>query len=135
MKKIVNLPDDWEQQLTTMSDGEIATALYNILRNANDVDDADDATDKMNKEDTKQAILGFTEFFKGITGNQDLKIPDDIAKKYEIEPNTWIPCSERLPKPNEKNGRLAKYYLVQNRYGDMFVARYDGIGWEQIYQH
>ena len=51
----------------------------------------------MNKEDTKQAILGFTEFFKGITGNQDLKIPDDIAKKYEIEPNKWIPVSERLP--------------------------------------
>lgn len=39
----------------------------------------------MNKEDTKQAIFGFTEFFKGITGNQDVKIPDDIAKKYEIE--------------------------------------------------
>lgn len=39
----------------------------------------------MNKEDTKQAILGFTEFFKGITGNQDLKIPDNIAKEYEIE--------------------------------------------------
>lgn len=39
----------------------------------------------MNKEDTKQAILGFTEFFKGITGNQDLKIPDDIAKEYGIE--------------------------------------------------
>jgi hypothetical protein len=46
----------------------------------------------MNKEDTKQAILGFTEFFKGITGNQDLKMPDDIAKKYEIEPNKWIPA-------------------------------------------
>ena len=45
----------------------------------------------MNKENTKQSIeqtiLGFTEFFKGITGNQDLKIPDDIAKKYKIEPN------------------------------------------------
>ena len=51
----------------------------------------------MNKKDTKQAILGFTEFFKGITGNQDLKIPDDIAKKYEIEPNKWIPVSERYP--------------------------------------
>ena len=48
-------------------------------------------TKKMNKEDTKQAILGFTEFFKGITGNQDLKIPDDIAKEYAIEPNKWIP--------------------------------------------
>ena len=39
----------------------------------------------MNKENTKQAILGFTEFFKGITGNEDLKIPDDIAKEYEIK--------------------------------------------------
>lgn len=44
MKKIVDLPDDWEQQITTMSDSEIATVLYNILRNANDVDD--DVTDK-----------------------------------------------------------------------------------------
>lgn len=48
----------------------------------------------MNKEDTKQAILGFTEFFKGITGNQDLKIPDDIAKEYEIELNEASPTSE-----------------------------------------
>lgn len=39
----------------------------------------------MNKEDTKQAILGFTEFFKGITGNKDLKIPENIAKEYGIE--------------------------------------------------
>ena len=39
----------------------------------------------MNKEDTKQAILGFAEFFKGITGNKNLKIPEDIAKKYGIE--------------------------------------------------
>jgi hypothetical protein len=35
----------------------------------------------MNKEQTKQAILGFAEFFKGITGNQDLKIPSEIAEK------------------------------------------------------
>lgn len=39
----------------------------------------------MNKEDAKQAILGFTEFFKGITGNKDLKIPENIAKEYGIE--------------------------------------------------
>ena len=35
--------------------------------------------------DEKQAILGFTEFFKGITGNQNLVIPSDIAEKFGIE--------------------------------------------------
>jgi hypothetical protein len=42
----------------------------------------------MDKEQTKQAILGFAEFFKGITGNQDLKIPSEIAEKYGIEVQT-----------------------------------------------
>jgi len=39
----------------------------------------------MDREQTKQAILGFTEMFKAITGNQDLKIPSEIAEKYGIE--------------------------------------------------
>lgn len=47
----------------------------------------------------------------------------------------WIPASERLPKPNQKDGLVARYYLIQNEYGDMLVARYDGKGWEQIYQY
>ena len=34
---------------------------------------------------TKQAIIGFMEFTKGITGNKDLKIPEDIAKEYGID--------------------------------------------------
>lgn len=47
----------------------------------------------------------------------------------------WIPCSERLPKAGEYVGNVAKYYLVQNEYGDMLVARYTHSGdWEQIYQ-
>lgn len=74
----------------------------------------------MNKEDTKQAILGFTEFFKGITGNQDLKIPDDIAKEYGIEPNKWIPVTERLP---EKDGQ----YLVTVKKGYMLIGLWCGI--------
>ena len=41
--------------------------------------------ESMDKEQTKQVILGFAEFFKGITGNQDLKIPNEIAEKYEIQ--------------------------------------------------
>lgn len=39
----------------------------------------------MSKDDTKQAIIGLTEFMKGITGNQKLKIPENIAKEYGIE--------------------------------------------------
>jgi len=47
----------------------------------------------------------------------------------------WISVSERLPKPDEYVGNVAKYYLVQNEYGDMLVARYTHSEyWEQIYQ-
>jgi hypothetical protein len=81
----------------------------------------------MNKEDTKQAILGFTEFFKGITGNQDLKIPDDIAKKYEIEPNKWIPVSERLP---EEDGEyLATIYDMDENHEYMDIAELENGKW------
>ena len=47
----------------------------------------------------------------------------------------WVSCSERLPEPKETENLIAKYYLVQNEYGDMMVARWDGNGWEQMYQH
>jgi len=47
----------------------------------------------------------------------------------------WIPVSERLPKAGEYVGNVEKYYLVQNEYGDMLVARYTHSEyWEQIYQ-
>ena len=46
----------------------------------------------------------------------------------------WIPVS-KLPKAGEYIGDVARYYLVQNEYGDMMVASYDGIGWQQMYQH
>lgn len=47
----------------------------------------------------------------------------------------WIPVSERLPKAGEHIGIVEKYYLVQNEYGDMLVARYTHSEyWEQIYQ-
>ena len=34
-----------------------------------------------------------------------------------IKEERWIPCSKQPPKENE-------YYLVQNEYGDMLVAKY-----------
>ena len=51
------------------------------------------------------------------------------------EKTNWIPVSERLPESDEYIGDVAKYYLVQNEYGDMLVARYTHSEyWEQIYQ-
>lgn len=74
---------------------------------------------------------------------QQQDIARDIATIIENEKDMrvvlkqprWIPCSERLPKAGEYIGDVARYYLVQNEYGDMLVARYTHSEyWEQIYQ-
>jgi hypothetical protein len=58
----------------------------------------------------------------------------DAIKALEQELR-WKPVSEGLPKAGEYDGNVAKYYLVQNEYGDMLVARYTHSEyWEQIYQ-
>lgn len=67
--------------------------------------------------------------------------PQDLAEAVymavqalEQEPK-WIPVTEKLPEAGEYVGDVAKYYLVQNEYGDMLVARYTHSEyWEQIYQ-
>ena len=61
---------------------------------------------------------------------------DTIAElEQKLAEREWIPASERLPKAGEYVEDVAKYYLVQNEYGDMLVARYTHSGyWEQIYQ-
>jgi hypothetical protein len=60
-----------------------------------------------------------------------------VVNEPSIQPEVghWIPVSERMPKPGEYVGGVARYYLVQNEYGDMLVARYThGEYWKQIYQ-
>ena len=44
----------------------------------------------------------------------------------------WIPCDEKLPKPNELVDNVRKYYLIQDEYGDMHVASYLRNGWISI---
>lgn len=66
-----------------------------------------------------------------------LEVNKAICDNINVLPQgEWIPVSERLPKAGEYVGNVAKYYLVQNEYGDMLVARYARSEyWEQIYQH
>lgn len=48
------------------------------------------------------------------------------------EDTKWIPCSVKMPKPDEFIENVRKYYLVQNEYGDMCVASYTNRGWLSI---
>lgn len=53
----------------------------------------------------------------------------------------WIPCSERLPKPNRHDElNVDVYYLAQTEFGDMIVASYNESHegtkwWEQMYSY
>lgn len=56
-------------------------------------------------------------------------LKEDIEKMPTINTNSyqkWIPCSERLPEPNQTNkaNTVWKYYLIQDEYGDMHTASY-----------
>lgn len=55
------------------------------------------------------------------------RLPSVTPKK-----DGWTPCNVRLPKQNEYIGNVCKYYLVQDKYGDMYVARYTKKGWNPI---
>ena len=46
-----------------------------------------------------------------------------------LEKEEWISCDE---KPNELVDNVRKYYLIQDEYGDMCVARYTKKGWHPI---
>jgi hypothetical protein len=67
--------------------------------------------------------------------NELLEMLDKGLNVTEFVDNKWISVSERLPKANEYVGNIAKYYLVQNEFGDMMVARYTHSEyWVQMYQ-
>jgi hypothetical protein len=64
-----------------------------------------------------------------------LEMLDKGLTVTEFADNRWISVSERLPKADEYVGNVAKYYLVQNEFGDMMVARYTHSEyWVQMYQ-
>ena len=61
---------------------------------------------------------------------------DEIRTLPSVTParkkEEWIPCDEKLPKPNELVDNVRKYYLIQDEYGDMYVARYTRDEWISI---
>ena len=59
---------------------------------------------------------------------------DEIRALPLVTPkkDEWISCDEKLPKPNELVDNVRKYYLIQDEYGDMYVARHTSDEWISI---
>lgn len=97
----------------------------------------------MLKDDKLQIFYKYVEEIMGrsIWTHEMAQLADDIKEKSKDDfmalcadenPNEWIPCSERLPKENEYVGDVCKYYLIQDEYGDMYVAHLSSVGWIPI---
>ena len=52
-----------------------------------------------------------------------------IGSGHFIREDRWISCNERLPEQNEHE---YKCYLIQDEYGDMYVAHYTNKGWHPM---
>lgn len=75
---------------------------------------------------------------KTVTFEALKKYAEGVRERIEALPSAqpgWIPTSERLPKPNEYENGVRKYYLVQNEYGDMMVCSWRGRHWMQMYRN
>ena len=89
---------------------------------------------------SRKSMLDYQQYLHGRMSNEEnhelwkfIKNLPSVAPAPKEE--IWIPCTERMPKENEYVDDVAKYYLVQNEYGDMLVARYVKRDyWEEAYK-
>ena len=89
----------------------------------------------MTNKEAREIIKSECYIFNPLDFDRSTRINTALDMAVEALDKEWVSCSERLPEPKETENLIAKYYLVQNEYGDMMVARWDGKGWEQMYQH
>lgn len=71
-----------------------------------------------------------------------LELNKSISTRVKDLPSAprWIPVTDGLPKPNEHEYGVQRYYLIQNEFGDMMVAAYRQnksgcTWWEQMYAY
>lgn len=80
---------------------------------------------------SRQAVLDYLKYLHGEMPEEEFikALPSVTPARKKEE---WIPCDEKLPKPNELVDNVRKYYLIQDEYGDMHVASYLRNGWISI---
>ena len=77
----------------------------------------------MTKDETKQAIEGFTQFFRAITGNQELEIPN-IKKVNDVEKEYYDWLSKKWEREQKLN-RLLDHLTISDTeiINELFIPR------------
>ena len=77
---------------------------------------------------SRRAVLDYMKYLHGEMPEEEFvkALPSVTPARKKEE---WISCDE---KPNELVDNVRKYYLIQDEYGDMCVARYTKKGWHPI---
>ena len=80
---------------------------------------------------SRKSMLDYLKYLHGEMPEEEFvnALPSVTPTRKKEE---WIPCDEKLPKPNELVDNVRKYYLIQDEYGDMHVASYLRNGWISI---
>ena len=80
---------------------------------------------------SRKSMLDYLKYLHGEMPEEEFvkALPSVTPTRKKEE---WISCDEKLPKPNELVDNVRKYYLIQDEYGDMCVARYTKKGWHPI---
>ena len=80
---------------------------------------------------SRKSMLDYLKYSHGEMSEEEFvkALPSVTPARKKEE---WIPCDEKLPKPNELVDNVRKYYLIQDEYGDMHVASYLRNGWISI---
>lgn len=152
MKIVIDIPEELRERLFNIVNYgmDIATGLENemimSIVNGTPIPDIEQLTKNM-RDTTPEENKGMQEYLSKISKPTGINIYDLLDEEVEeldfiqehkkipvsLKSTSWIPTKERLPASNENDGIVNKYYLIQNIYGDMMVAHYDGNGWKQMY--
>lgn len=85
--------------------------------------------DTLNKMDSVLDEDRTVENYKALLKECYKDLPSSVTSARKRE---WIPCSVKMPKPNEFVDNVYKYYLIQDEHGYMYTARYTDNGWIPI---
>lgn len=118
-KILVEMPVDWEEQLSTVNYAWIGKKLYEILRRSPVVEPCEDA---ISREDALMCMTG------EYPADQKYE-PEDIISKHikrikalpSVTPKQsgWIPVSERLPEEYMLDtSSCSDYVLITTEWGD-----------------
>lgn len=81
---------------------------------------------------TREESIKLVKEVTGMSLDWDDAHYDALQMAIKALEQKWIPCDVRIPRQNEFVDNVRKCYLIQDEYGDMYVASYTNTGWIPI---